>query len=124
MNGTLLRVSFHSEVASHRPPLHFPTSVRPLLSTFRKEVLFYLTGLVLDYFGRDIKSLIVTPWTVPGEEDSWRLTVEAVIDADWSKIAEVKRLILRDLAKQAVEWTENERKDFSERIFLELQPDN
>ncbi|GEM_PF-3774346 len=108
----------------YRPRLliFFPALVKPLLTPFRKEAVGTIADLASYHLHNLLHSFSVTAWEVPGEDDSWRLSIEMTAHLDWDTLANIRQAILADLAKVARAWTPEQRDDFAKRIYLELQP--
>lgn len=61
-------------------------------------------------------------WSEPGEADSEILLLSILADADAATLDSVRESMLTSISEKAADWPEEERQDYSRRIYFELEP--
>ena len=102
--------------------LLFPEETRALQTAFRSHALHLLYGAALSDLGRSLQSATVSMWSEPGEVDSEILLLSIIADADAARLDTVRESMLTSISMEAAGWTEDERHDYSRRIYFELEP--
>ena len=97
-------------------------AVGALWTPFRFYVLRLLYGAVLTDLGERLRTAEVSTWSTPGETDSEILLLSIIADADSRRLDQLMDLTLAAIAKQAAGWTEEERQDYSKRVYFEMEP--
>lgn len=101
--------------------LHFPGEARSLRSPFRAYVLETMYDVARKELGSSLKSVTVAKWSQPGEPDSDQLVLKVLCAADWDAINNVQKAILDEIANEAIEWSTDQKRDYSEKIAFELE---
>jgi len=71
--------------------------------------------------GPALESAVVSTWSDPEEEDSDILLLSMDAKADRQELKRVQDVIFSEIAKEAINWTDQEKKDYSERIYFDLE---
>ena len=61
-------------------------------------------------------------WSEPGAADSEILLLSILADADATRLEAARDSILAAISKEAENWTEEERQDYSKYIYFEIEP--
>ena len=61
-------------------------------------------------------------WSEPGEADSEILLLGILADADAARLDTVRESMLTSISNEAAGWSVEERRDYSKRIYFELEP--
>ncbi len=104
------------------PALFFPREARPLRTPFRSHALHLLYWAALSELGGRLRSATVSAWSEPGEADSEILLLSILADADAARLEMVRDSVLAVISEEAADWSEEERQDYSRRIYFELEP--
>ena len=101
--------------------LFFPLEAKLLRTPFRARALETVYETARADLGANLKSALVTTWNHPGEPDSTILLLVIAAEADRARLAQVRMAILTTISEQAQSWSEGQRKDYSERVYFELE---
>ena len=61
-------------------------------------------------------------WSEPGETESETLFLSISADADETELERVRDVVLVAISEEAKGWSDDERQDYSRRIYFELEP--
>ena len=101
-------------------PTSYTRDTRALRTAFRERALEVVHRAALGQLGPAMTSAVVSTWSQPGEPDS--RVLELIITADASR-AELRRAghgVLEAVAREAASWTDEQRRDYSARIYFDL----
>ena len=102
--------------------LFFPRDARALRTPFRSYALHLLYWAAQAELGRSLRSATVSTWSEPGEADSQILLLSILADVDETEIERVRDVVLIAISEEAKGWSDDERQDYSRRVYFELEP--
>ena len=70
--------------------------------------------------GSSLESALVSTWSQPGEPDSMILLLTITAKVDREKLRQARKTILAKIAEEASSWSNEQKKDYSEKIYFEL----
>ena len=93
-----------------------------LRTPFRAYVLQTIHNIAITELGSSLISSVVSTWIHPNEPDNAILLLSIEADAQKSDLRRVRKAILHTIAEESITWAEEEKKDYSQRIYFELMP--
>ena len=61
-------------------------------------------------------------WSEPGEAESEILLLSILADSDETELERVRDMVLVAISEEAKGWSDDERHDYSRRVYFELEP--
>lgn len=113
-------VSYRARFESLPPLLFFPIEARVLHTRFRAHALRTIYGVAREELGLSLESALVSTWSQPGEAGSTILLLSITAKVDREKLRQVHKAILAKVAEEASFWSDEQKKDYSEKIYFEL----
>lgn len=105
-----------------RLSLFFPWEAKALRTSFRSYALHLLYWAAQAELGRYLRSATVSMWSEPGETESETLLLSILADADEPELERVRDVVLVAISEEAKGWSDDERHDYSRRVYFELEP--
>jgi hypothetical protein len=99
----------------------FSKEAKSLLTPFRAEALETIYKAAKSELGMSMRSAYVFMWDDP-EESNEVFVLRMLAKADREKLKGVFKSILDAVADKSAHWTELQKKDYSEKIYFELDP--
>ena len=128
-------IATHRQVSARRRrslgPLHrgrsrlslfFPREARAFRTQFRSYALHLLYWAAQAELGRYLRSATVSMWSEPGEAESEILLLSILADSDETELERVRDMVLVAISEEAKGWSDDERHDYSRRVYFELEP--
>lgn len=93
-----------------------------LLTPFRNQVLRSIYEVADSELGSSVASAEISTWSAPEEDSSPILLLSIVADAGGDEFRRVRKAILAAIAEESSSWSDEEKRDYSEKIYFELIP--
>ncbi len=118
-----MQISRYRHSSGH---LFFSRAAKALRNAFRTYALRTIHSVAREELGSSLESALVSTWSQPGEPDSTilLLSITAILPRkdDREKLRQVRKAILAKIAEEASSWSDEQKKDYSEKIYFELTP--
>lgn len=104
------------------PSLFFSNKAKALRTRFRTKALQLIYDRASNELGSSVASAEVSTWSAPEEDSSPILLLSVVANAGGDELRRVRKAILAAIAEESSSWSDEEKRDYSEKIYFELIP--
>ena len=110
-------INHYRHSSSH---LFFTRAAKALRTAFRVYAMRTIYAVARNELGSSLESALVSTWSQPGEPDSTILQLSITAKVDREKLRHARKAILAKISEEASSWSDEQKKDYSEKIYFEL----
>lgn len=113
------------QISRYRPSsghLFFTRAAKALRTAFRTYALRTIHAVAREELGLFFESALVSTWSQPGEPESTILLLSITAKVDREKLRQVRKAILARIAEEASSWSDEQKRDYSGKIYFEMMP--
>ena len=102
--------------------LYFFPEAEVFRTPFRDSICRELYLKARDLAGDDFDGANVTPFDMPGDDDSWSLVLTVFVKAGYERRARIDKSLAKHISAISQNWSPSEKLDFQKRVHFDVFP--